>query len=72
MNNSSAPPFQIPRFASVLLMELTISTSLGCDFPNSSTEDVNPFSDSFNNCGFFGSRVASWVEISVNPAMLCA
>ena len=64
--------FQIPRFDSIVLIELTSCTNCGCDFSKPPTDDDNPLSESCNNSGFCSARVASWAESSVNPAMLCA
>ena len=60
---TAAPTLQIPRFDSMLLMELTICTSLGWDVSNSSTDEVRPSSESFKSRGFCCSRVASRAEI---------
>src|SRR5690348_16875612 len=68
----SNPQVQIPMFDNAVQMRLTKATNCGWDFSKPSTDDESPCTDSFSNSGFFSSRVASWVESSAKPAILCA
>ena len=49
----------IPRLDKVLQIELTIPTSLGCEFSKLSTEAESFFKESVRRCGFCVSRMAS-------------
>ena len=64
--------FHIPMFDKLLQVELTILASLGWEFSKLFTKVKSPFKDSLRSCGFFSSRIASWIETSVKPAMLWA